>query len=208
MDESSPLKKDWCLTQEDFNELLLLLSPNPQLAGEKYETIRSSLITFLECRGCHLPEDYADIIFNRVAKKLREGTAIYTNNLMSFFYGVARMVLKEYWNEPARNSVSFEDDTALRRLLRSHRMMRFQEKEDLENEHQLSCLEKCMGKLPQESRDLIIEYYKGTGGGKIKNRKALAKRLNIPINALRIRALRIREKIEDCVRKCLQQIPT
>jgi DNA-directed RNA polymerase specialized sigma24 family protein len=63
----------------------------------------------------------------------------------------------------------------------------------------LEALEQCIEKLSPENRDLIIHYYKGERSEKIKNRKAIAKRLKIPPNALRIRAHRIREKLERAI---------
>jgi hypothetical protein len=46
---------------------------------------------------------------------------------------------------------------------------------------------------------LLIEYYKGEKGDRIRHRKLLARQLGIPPNALRIRVHRIREKLERCV---------
>jgi DNA-directed RNA polymerase specialized sigma24 family protein len=60
-------------------------------------------------------------------------------------------------------------------------------------------------KLSDESRELIVAYYREQQRAKIKLRKELAERLGIPLNALRIRAHRIRAKLEECVVNCLQQ---
>jgi len=81
------------------------------------------------------------------------------------------------------------------------------EEERSDRESRVECLERCIESLQADSRDLIINYYQGETGAKIKNRKQLAERLKIPINALRIRALRIREKLEDCVENCIGSLP-
>ena len=65
----------------------------------------------------------------------------------------------------------------------------------------LACLEYCLQQLSAENRRIIINYYQGEKGERIKNRKLMAEQLGIPANALRIRVHRIREKLEQSVRK-------
>jgi DNA-directed RNA polymerase specialized sigma24 family protein len=60
-----------------------------------------------------------------------------------------------------------------------------------------------MQKLTEENRKLVIEYYQDERQAKIDHRKALAERLGIAINALRIRAFRIRASLQECVTNCL-----
>ena len=70
-------------------------------------------------------------------------------------------------------------------------------------ERRMACLRQCSAKLDHASRDLILRYYIGEEKVKIDNRRALARALTITTNALSIRACRIREKLELCVRECL-----
>jgi len=58
--------------------------------------------------------------------------------------------------------------------------------------------------LPKENRKLIIDYYQEERRVKIELRQELADKLNIPLNALRIRAHRIRVGLEKCITNCLQ----
>jgi DNA-directed RNA polymerase specialized sigma24 family protein len=74
-------------------------------------------------------------------------------------------------------------------------------KEGVEQEH--ACLEECMLALPAEQRRLVLEYYQGDKGVKIKRRRRLARELNIALNALRIRAYRIRATLQLCVEACI-----
>ena len=62
--------------------------------------------------------------------------------------------------------------------------------------------------LPPKDLDLIGGYYQGETSVKIHNRRSLAAKLGVPLNALRIRALRIRERLEACVEGCLKASPT
>jgi len=199
-----PFKKDWVLTGDAFDALLARLDPDRDRAAERYEHIRRALITFFECRGSALAEDHADTTINRAARRLLEGSEIHTENPASYFYGVARNVLKETWDAAARGPSQLaaasasriavdpvqDDEEAAERRLRERR---------------LECLESCLRELSGDNRSLIDGYYQGETRIKIANRKAMAERLGIPINALRIRVLRIRERLEGCVAGCMER---
>jgi hypothetical protein len=49
------------------------------------------------------------------------------------------------------------------------------------------------------------DYYAGEKRARIERRQRLAAQLGIEINALRNRALRLREKLETCVENCLRR---
>jgi DNA-directed RNA polymerase specialized sigma24 family protein len=66
-------------------------------------------------------------------------------------------------------------------------------------------LRECLGSLPKESRELIIEYYREEGRAKIDDRKALAEKLGISLNALFSRAKRIRDRLEQCLTRRLKR---
>jgi len=81
------------------------------------------------------------------------------------------------------------------------------ETEHLEKERLLECLNQCLQKLSPESLHLITEYHQGEEASDKIRRKKLAQALGIPLNALRIRAYRIRVEIEECVEKRLMRRP-
>jgi DNA-directed RNA polymerase specialized sigma24 family protein len=66
----------------------------------------------------------------------------------------------------------------------------------------LECLNRCLLELPIEDRTLILQYYEDK-----KGRAGLANMLSISMNALWLRACRIRDKLEQCVLGCLQGHP-
>jgi DNA-directed RNA polymerase specialized sigma24 family protein len=66
-----------------------------------------------------------------------------------------------------------------------------------EMERLLEALDACLRSLPQEYRDLILEYYSADSQSKVESRRRQAERLGIPSNALRIRACRIRTKLRE-----------
>lgn len=180
------MKKNWSLTQESFDRLLAWLGPGPEEAGRKYEEIRRSLIKIFTCRGCHEPEDLADEAINRVAVKLPQIEADYTGERALYFYGVANNVHLEYLRRrpappaPPPAPVPSEED-----------------------EREYECLLDCVGGLSSDNRELVLQYYREEKRAKIDNRKLLAERLGIALNALRIRAHRIRLNLQKCVEECL-----
>jgi DNA-directed RNA polymerase specialized sigma24 family protein len=198
------LKRDWDLTKEAFDTLLGALNPNRDRAAAIYESIRKKLITFFECRHCSSPEDYADITINRVARRISEGKIIYTADPSSFFFGVAYKVLQEYWGERARRGTSLSDLPLLELPSENPIEAKEKEAERIGIENHLECLEQCIQSLTAKNRRLIIQYYEGETRARIRNRKGLAEEFGIPLNALRIRALRIRERLEECVGECMK----
>src|SRR5262249_58621256 len=77
-----------------------------------------------------------------------------------------------------------------------------------EGKQRLDCLEQCLNQLENKERELILEYYQGEKRTKIERRAHLATSLGLSLNALSIRACRIRNKLEDCVRKCCDKTET
>jgi|SRR5215470_3697181 len=189
---SGPRRK-WALTQEAFDRLLASLGPDRDSAGEKYLEIRGNLTRFFEWRGCPFPEDHADETLNRVAKRLAEGEEI--RNPSSYCIGVARMLLLEISKDRAR------EHQALGEIASSQS----DASEDSGTEANIECLRGCLQNLPADNRELIIQYYQGEKGAKIANRKKLTERFGVPVNALRMRALRLRERLQACVEDCVQR---
>ena len=82
--------------------------------------------------------------------------------------------------------------------------MRFLKNEEREYE----CLEKCMENLVLREREIVLTL--GACGEddeatKIRHGSVLAAKLGITDNDLRVEALRIRGKLQECVRKCLSE---
>ena len=68
------------------------------------------------------------------------------------------------------------------------------------------CIEKCLQSLPTESREAILLYYDYEKRDKIERRKRLADRLGVPLGTLRMRAHRLRAKVEECVLECVNRL--
>lgn len=183
----SARRTKWTLTQEAFDRLLASLGSDPESAGEQYLEIRSNLVRFFEWRGCPFPEDHADETLNRVARRMVEGEKIL--NPLGYCLGIARLLLLEIYKERVR------EEQALRELPVS---VITSDSPD-ESEARLNCLRKCLQELSSENQELILQYYNGEKRAKIDSRRRLAARLGVPINTLRMRALRIRENLQRAV---------
>lgn len=181
------MKSEREITQESFDKLLAWLDPDRERAGQTYEWIRLKLIKIFRCRGCATPEDLTDETINRVTRKMQEIADIYVGDPALYFYGVAHKVILEYVKKRPDPLPPPRVDT----------------REEIELEY--SCLERCMERLGSDSRLLITQYYQENKQAKIDHRKLLAEQLGIALNALRIRAHRIRASLQQCVGECLKE---
>ena len=184
-------RQKWTLTQEAFDKLLTALDGDRDTAAQKYLEIRTNLMRFFEWRGCSFPEDHADETINRIAKRVAEGEQIL--NYSGYAMGVARLLLLEINNGRQREQLALAEIGTTSEV--------YEEPDD--GEHRLVCLRSCLQTLTTDNRDLILQYYQGEKGEKIQNRKKLMDRLGIPVNTLRMRALRLREKLQSCVEECV-----
>jgi RNA polymerase sigma factor (sigma-70 family) len=189
-DSARPSHLDWTLTRQAFAKFLACLDADPARAGERYEALRESLVKFLDWRGALFPEDLVDETFNRVARKLDEGEII--RDVPTYCHGVARLVLLQSLVHPGNKRVGIEELLSIAT----------RESEIEATDVRRECLNHCLRQLPAENRKLITEYYRKEKRQKIDNRVSLAERLGIPLNALRSRAQRIRDKLERCIMLC------
>src|SRR5262249_24616650 len=171
----------WNLSQTAFDRFLEALDPDRESAGERYETLRKSLIHLFAWRGCAQPEDHADETINRVIRKIDEGEEI--RDLISFAHGVARHLLLEIFKSRRREQRAMEQLPP----------PVIQQETPDDAEQGVTCLRRCINRLPQESRQLIIQYYQSDKRAKIEQRKQLADSLRITVNALRYRAFDLRQ---------------
>ncbi|MBO0860381.1 MAG: hypothetical protein J2P21_18270 [Chloracidobacterium sp.] len=204
---SQKQKKEWAITREAFDRMLAELHPEAERAGEQYEKIRRKLVKLFEWRGCLHAEECADETFNRVAQKICDGTSIWTGDLYSYFHGVAINVLREYWRTAEQAAKTLGEMAHIPDLSADPEVLLLREIEQIKKERLLECLNRCLQKLPPESLHLITRYHQGEESSDKERRKELAQSLGIPLNALRIRAYRIRAAIEECVEKCLEDGP-
>jgi DNA-directed RNA polymerase specialized sigma24 family protein len=185
----------WVLTGDALGRLLACLDDDIETAGEKYEAIRRKLVKFFDWRGAHFPEECADETVDRVIRKLESGEEI--RDIPTYCTGIARLVLLETLKKPDRCQVGLDEVGPVAAP-----------SPQPEENVQQTCFERCLSELPIESRRLILQYYQDEGRRKINNRQAMADGLGIPLNALRSRVQRIRDRLERCVSGCIGSPPS
>lgn len=177
VDQSTGATRQWELSRDALEGLLLALGTDRNEAGRKYELLRNKLISMFAWSRDDDPEESADETLNRLARRLLQGEPI--DKIESYALGIARMLLKESARRREKRSVA----------LREIQILRPGEPGDGEISE---ALESCVAELSGPDRDLIARYYAGS-------RATLARELGISANALRTRALRIRRKLYEAV---------
>jgi DNA-directed RNA polymerase specialized sigma24 family protein len=186
-------KTKWVLTQSAFQRLVNWLDENSESRGERYVVIRRRLVQYFDRKNCSSPQELADETLNRVARRLEEEIEITNSTPSQFCFNIARYIFLESLRRQEHNEPLSEDLTD---------SPQFQEEGEWE-QRRSHCLEKCLYTLDPEDRIVILGYYQGERRVRIENRKLIAAKLGVSMNALTIRACRIRIKLESCIRKCL-----
>lgn len=179
------------LSREALERLLALLDPSRERAAKKYHHLRRRLVRLFEWRGALFPDDLADETILRVARRLEEGVEIRSEDPYRYFCGVAHLVFKEVLRERKRD-----------RALQDPGNWPFHHQDAPEpDDERMGTLQECLNRLDAEQRGLILAYHEGERRERIENRREIAERMGIPLNALRIRVHRIRTKLERCVKR-------
>jgi DNA-directed RNA polymerase specialized sigma24 family protein len=183
------------LREQTFRRLLAWLDQGVNTNGQSYLAIRERLLGYFDRKNCLHADELADETLNRVARRLdEEGGNIETEIPAKYCYIVARFVFMEYLRANEKGIAALDD------LGRQANAMSSEDRD--RKERMLECLDRCSAKLEASQRELIFGYYSGEQRVKIENRHSLAQTLGITVNALSIRACRIRDKLESCVKEC------
>lgn len=183
------MNPDWSLTPANFERLLCTIHPDRDRAAVEYEILRLKITKLLEWRGCLAPEEFADRVFDRLAQRLEGGEKI--ERIYGYCCGIARMLLLESQRHDERQSDAYRQfldysqdpaaapDCAI----------------------PMHIFERCLDRLSETARRMVLDYYQFRRTAKIDTRKDLADRLGVPMNALRLRVHRIRETLRKCVER-------
>jgi DNA-directed RNA polymerase specialized sigma24 family protein len=179
--------------------LLEWLDEGTDSHGERYLEMRRRLVSYFDRRNRPSPDDLADETFNRIGRTLEESGVIAITPPARYCYVVARFVLLEDFRGERRH-VPLDEGKAVASTLP---VVRVSGREGSTiRDQRLECLDRCLNTLKPEQRDLAVEYYRHAKREKIERRRDMARRLGITLNALGIRAHRIRSALEVCVVAC------
>lgn len=178
------MKKE--ITSEKFSRFLAWLNPDEDAAAEEYERLRFRLSTFFAQRQSLHADELADETINRVIQKSAEEEI---ENKLAYCYGVARNVYRESLRRD-RPHTEIDDVT-----------LAAPEPEELSLSRE--CLDKCLAELPAESRNLILDYFSEVKLAKIELHRRIAESLAMTQTALRMRVMRIKQKLKLCTEECM-----
>lgn len=173
-----------------FARLLERLDPDPDHAATAYERLRLALEKFFDWHGAWPPEECADETIDRLAVKLAGGVQI--DDLRGYARGIARLVLLEWRRRPVPLSMDDRTEPAAPPPNAD------------KHEGLLTCFDRCLAALPDESRTLVLAYYVAERREKIDNRRRLARGLGLSESGLRNRVQRLRDRLERCVETCIE----
>src|SRR5215470_19943588 len=179
------------LTQASLDCFLKSLEPDRERAATRHLEVHKNLVRFFEWRGCPYPEDHADEAITRVARRIVQGEEI--RDPATYVIGVARFLLLEIHKEQQKEQ----------RIAAAQPDVQPAEPEADDLEHRADCLKRCLDQLSPQNRALILQYYEGEKTQKINNRKQLTEKLQLSVNTLRMRALRIRASLQTCMETCV-----
>lgn len=197
------LKKDWVLNAEAFEKLLFSFDADQEKASERYEDIRRRLIRQFRASQSQIPEEQADEVFNRTARKIyEEDFVLDKENPYPYFHQVARYILLEQQRHSRRRILGLDDLSASEEPFYNPEevLARFSEK--MRDEAGLNSLRECRRSLSRKELDILDRYDSAKG----KHRQELAKETGKTVNALKISINRIRKKLIDCAKKKLKSI--
>jgi DNA-directed RNA polymerase specialized sigma24 family protein len=198
MDEAPTQKKEWVLTGQAFEKLLGLFDPDPDIAAIRYEEMRRRLRKFFDWNRTKDPDELVDETFDRAARRIDEGVEVHS--VASYLTGIARFLLKEYWVSDASKTEEIGDLP----VVGDTRLVP-EEEEREESDRLLQCLEGCTGSLAQTERQRVVEYYSGEKREKIDNRIRMAREMGVTLGNLRVRMLRLRDRLEKCILECVDK---
>ncbi len=191
LEKRLPMPTTRQINKKGFEELLFWLDENREIAGQKYESIRSRLIKFFQGRGCFIAEELADETIDRVIQQIENLTQKYQGEPALFFYGVGKNVFHEFLRRPQTVELS--------------PFLTEPDGNSSEETQRSNCFSNCLKTLTEEQQKLIVSYYEEEKIARINQRKQLTKELNIsPVN-LRIRVFKIRNSLKKCIANCVNK---
>jgi len=190
----------WQQTPDSFKNFLAWLDNGQDSEGRSYLEVRRRLVGYFDRKGCLSPDELADETLVRVSRRLEEEGSIESDTPAHFCYITARYVFLESLRKSPEMTVPLDERTWEAAAAVNEPVDEVSNSKEV----MLICLESCTSKLDISSRELIFAYYFGQAREKIDNRRSMAVKLGVSVNALAIKACRIRTKLEACVGKCAE----
>jgi len=186
------MKRERSPTGEEFQKLIDWLAS----AGRDYVTEHGRLAKMFSVRGCVDEWELADEVFNRIAVRIDKLKETYQGDPIKCLIGFKDNVYKEYLRDPKWDRPT--DPDRLARLPAPPNPEPVSEA----TEWRIECLQECLAELGAADCNLFCRYF-GEGKPRKLARRTLAEELKLTANALRIRAHRLRGRMQECMELCL-----
>jgi DNA-directed RNA polymerase specialized sigma24 family protein len=178
-------------TEQQFHAFLDRLSADRDEAGVIYNRLREKLIVLFERELVSAPQaaELSDETMDRVVRVASTEGQI--ESLTAYACTVGRFVRQEFLRTRGRETPFSEVPEPQVVIETPDSRLRF--------------LEECLEKLPAEQREFILIYHRNQKSEKFADHAQLAEKFKLSSGALRIRALRIREKLERCIELAIKK---
>jgi DNA-directed RNA polymerase specialized sigma24 family protein len=165
--------------QTHYNQLAKILEPAASTPEAGFQLCRRKLVKFFSWRRCEDPVNLADETIFRVLKNVNNGKVILPQNPYRYVYAIALNVYREKRREEQHVPVPYDEDVVPAPT----------------PERTNDCHQFCMKQLSAEKLKLVNDYY-------LIDRDELAQKLELTVNALRIRIHRIKQELRACYQEC------
>ena len=176
---------DSILDQTDYDRLFTLLEPGSPSPESGFQLCRLKLIKFFSWRWCPDPANLADETIVRLLKNVKQGHMTASEKPYKYVYAIALNVYREHRRELEKHPLVSYDDAVTTWVPESSD----------------GCRELCLKKLPNDKLELLNQYY-------LLDREELAGKLELSLNALRLRIHRIKEDLRNCCEDCQKRSVT
>jgi len=102
-------KKDWSLSPHAFQQLLSWLDQGTDSDGQNFLEMRQRLLAYFDRKNCPVPDELADEVLNRVARRIEEESSIESDTPAKYCFIVARFVFMEHLRETQKGRVALDE---------------------------------------------------------------------------------------------------
>jgi DNA-directed RNA polymerase specialized sigma24 family protein len=196
----------WRHSPEALARLLAWLDPDPDFAALQYDAVHERLTRLFRVWGLtdsDGPEEQADETLDRLARALDNATELRINSRMAYLRTIARHVLDEVLERRLAREVNSPANPGPDGVPLPSGSGSAGEAGDLSALEE--CQERCLARLDNDDRKLVLDYYAITPQDKIRRHQEMASARGLTVNALRIRVFRLRQRLRACVLECQEQ---
>ena len=171
----------WTLTANGFERLLGALDEDRERAAVEYARLHARITALFGWWGSEDCDALADATMDRVVLTLENGKQIPRRSFQAYVKGVARMIFHEYQRAARQQrAISYLAQLDSRPIDPAAPL--------------LDRLDPELARLSEEDRGLVLRYY---GDGRKEDiRRQLACEFGMSVSNLRLRAHRIRQRLE------------